>query len=575
MRSFLLFLVLASAALLVPLRTGAATLKSIELRGRVVDYYSNRFILTADGNVRVQLNDGTVIRGDTFTMDLKLNRFLVAGDVHLDGPNVHEVGAAFAGYPDLERNYFLNAQGTPDRWTYYGLDWSDRHAGRQQPGDAFAFPDLGGAHPYIISRGATVFLKNNVEFPVGSRIDVVGVYLPTPGYVVTFSPNPNFAQNAFSGAVADIGIPYKASADSVSAFHVRYDTFNGAYLSFDQHIVHDRDYLVFSINPLTQDNRQYNLIGYKRESNAVESRIFYQLSTESQGFARPITVSDYGNVQVNARVGRYAVSTSVDQYNDSLLGNAFNGLPNHPSDAQLAVQSFEDEIRPMRYLGVPVKFQYRGGIGFDHDGYGITSVNGAPFGGVNYTTIWQHFIGLTLYTSSLRVAKQTSFSLKGDKQRQWFSLGHYVDTATETATLAHTPNTSKLPAEYLAYTVQTVGDYYGALQTYAYAPFTDVVTTPFGTYSGLAAFRGLASTRYYTGSLVYAPTPYFTANFIVQRFYTNPAPVPGLGGLPPWQFSGDVRLRLSAHVLMDIGRSYFFNFADQRWSPQFTIQFSP
>ena len=37
-----------------------------------VDYDGNRFILTADGHVRAQLSDGTVISGDTFSVDLKL-----------------------------------------------------------------------------------------------------------------------------------------------------------------------------------------------------------------------------------------------------------------------------------------------------------------------------------------------------------------------------------------------------------------------------------------------------------------------------------------------------------------------
>ncbi len=75
------------------------------MRADVVDYYSNRYILTADGNVSARLSDGTIVTGNTFSMDLKLNRFLIAGNVHLDGPHIHAMGAAFAGYPDISRNY--------------------------------------------------------------------------------------------------------------------------------------------------------------------------------------------------------------------------------------------------------------------------------------------------------------------------------------------------------------------------------------------------------------------------------------------------------------------------------------
>ena len=130
MRFFLLILVVASTALLAPTFAGAETTRSVELHASVIDYYSNRFILTADGNVRARLSDGTVVSGETFSIDLKLNRFLIAGNVHIDGPKIHAAGAALAGYPDLERFYFLPEGGTPDRWTYYGLDFTDTHPGR-------------------------------------------------------------------------------------------------------------------------------------------------------------------------------------------------------------------------------------------------------------------------------------------------------------------------------------------------------------------------------------------------------------------------------------------------------------
>src|ERR1700761_3617345 len=58
----------------------AAPPTSLDITANRVDFYYNRFILTADGNVRVRLSDGTIVRGQTFTMDLKLNRYLVAGN---------------------------------------------------------------------------------------------------------------------------------------------------------------------------------------------------------------------------------------------------------------------------------------------------------------------------------------------------------------------------------------------------------------------------------------------------------------------------------------------------------------
>jgi hypothetical protein len=598
MRFFLLFLIVASIVLLAPGTAGAESTRSIELKAAVVDYYSDRFILTADGNVSAKFSDGTVVRGQTFSMDLKLNRFLIAGNVHVDGPHIHAEGAAFAGYPDLERNYFLTEDATPDRWTYYGLDFTDPHPGRQQPGDAFYFVDVSELKPYIVANSATIFLKNNVEFPVGSRILVLGAYIPTPGYVVNYSSNPNFYQNAFSGATFDIGIPYHGAADALSAFHIRYDPYRGLYTAFDQHFVHNQDYAVFSVDPLTQNQRQFNAILYKRVSPAVETRFFYQLSALSQGLSLPQSSGDYANFAVNARVGKYAVGLNVDQYNNSLLAGAqdmfaANGLrqAGHPFDMTLNVQSYEDEFRLFRYLGVPLKFQYRAGYGYVYDSYGLPvagtagfpvtnpdgSVTPGNFQGAVYPTIYQTYLGFTVYTNSMKIAKFTTISAKADKLTQWFSLPHHIVTTDVSSTIAYTPQSIKKPAFLLSYDILNIGDFYASreMQLVAYPPAADTITNEFGTFSGLAAFDGFATSRTLSASMVYTPTPYFALNLTAQYFNVTPRAVPGVGGSAPLQFNADVRVRLSKNILVDVSRSYFFNFADQKWSPQFFIQFSP
>ena len=576
-------------------RANAVT-RSIVLKADVVDYYSNRYILTADGHVRARLSDGTVVSGQTFSMDLKLNRFLIAGDVHLDGPTVHLVGAAFAGYPDLDHYYFLSEGDVPDRWTFFGSDYKDDHAGRDQPGDAFYLPDVSGSAPFLVGNSVTIFPKNNVEFGVGSRIRIAGVYTPTPGWVVNFSSNPNFYQNGFSGGVFDIQIPFRGSANDITAFDIRYDQYRGAYLSFEEHYVHNADYVVFTINPLTQDERQWNLIAYKRESPAVETRLFAQLSTLSTWpFKQPSQSSAYTNFQLNSRIGRYAASLNVDQYNNSLIptdNTAYTpqGLQvaGHPFDLQFSMQSFEDEWRLFRYLGVPLKFQYRAGYGWDYNGYGVLAVNGQPtWNGAAYPLISNTFVGLTAYTPSIRVAKLTTFSVKSDKERQWFSLPHHIDTTNTTATVAYTPSISTRPAFFLSYNVLNIGDYYGKDQLTAYPPGgitclgqiaptpCNTLTNQYGTFTGLDAFRGIATSRSLTGSVIYTPTRYFAVNLTMQHFDVTPAPVPGVGGQPPFQISADVRFRLTQNLLVDVARSYYFNFGSQVWSPQFAITLSP
>jgi hypothetical protein len=489
----------------------------------------------------------------------------------VDGPHVHVAGVAFAGFPDLDRNYFLTDAPVPDRWTWYGLDFTDPHKGRQQPGDAFFFQDVAGLKPYIVAHAATIFLKNNVEFPAGARISVEGAYLPTPGYVVNYSSNPNFYQNAFQGAVFDIAIPFHGAADALSAFHVRYDQLRGFYTAFDQHFVHNLDYAVFSVDPMTQNQRQYNAILYKRLSPALEARTFFQLSSLSRGLSLPDVATSFDNFVVNTKAGRYAIGLNADQYNDSLLNPASNPdfQPEHPFDMMINVQSYEDEFRVFRYLGVPVKFTYRFGYGYNYDSYGLPTVQGYSFGpapgeGPQYTSIFEKYLGTTAYSTPVHIAKLTTISVKADRLEQWYSLPHHVVTTDVSTTIARTPLTTKLPAFLLTYDVLNIGDFYGPQQAAAY---------PLNPLTG--AFDGFATSHDLSGSMVYTPTPYFALNVTMQHFTVFPKPVPFVGGTAPYQLSLDVRTRLSSHLLVDLSRSYYFNFSNEQWSPQFGIQFSP
>jgi len=404
-------LLLAIAALAGARAADAAPTSSLNLRADVVDYYSNRFIVTGDGNVRVRFSDGTVATGETFAMDLKLNRFVVAGNVHLDGRNVHQQGAAYAGFLDLDRSYLLTEGGEPDRYTYFGLDYSDNHKGRDIPGDVFSLPDVSQERPFAISRRASIIPKTLISL-LGPRVYIYGLRAPLPAYVVNFASNPNWYQNGFAGAVANVGLPLYATHDSMSTLDLRYDQQRGLYTSFEQHFVWNRDYAVITVNPLTQDQRQWNFIGYKRESPALETRVFFQLSLLSQfPLSEPKSASSFGNLAINTVLGRHAIGFTMDQFNNSLLPSTNSGITGfgarvdgHPMDLQISVQSYEDEWRLWRHLGLPIKFQYRFGGGYSHDAYGVSTLGPLDLNfdytwlGFYYPTIFQHFLGVTVYT---------------------------------------------------------------------------------------------------------------------------------------------------------------------------------
>lgn len=554
---------------------------SLDVTANGVDFYFNRFIVTADGNVRVRLSDGTVISGQTFSMDLKLNRYLVAGDVHVDGPTIHEAGAAFAGYPDLDRSYFLPTGGTPARETFFGVNWAHPTTTREQPGDAFYFPDLTGERAYIKANGVRIVPKTNALFS-NAQIYTAGVYLPVPRYVVTFAANSHFFENTFFGGNFDVGVPFNGSAHSLTALHLRNDPYNGTYLAFDQHFVWDQDYIAFGVDPLTQQERQYNLVAYKRWTPKFESRLFLQESAAQAGIInRPTNAAGFGELQLSGGFRGSNLSYTQDNYYNYMLGIpqgltdlstlTANFDPRWLQHAVDGVLAFTGGPSPLERGKIGLYIRPRAGTGFAHDIYGE---GGYPNEQPGPPDSLYHYFGGTLYTSPLKLSSTASLSASYDRQRTWYNVPHEVDLGDLLFTAADANERLRL-RYYLAYEIKTTDDYWGSAQLAAYPPYPNTVTTQFGTFGGQAAWRGLGTSRGYTSSVIYSPTSYFAFKLILSRFYDTPAPVPGLYGQPPWQLTTDVRFRVSRQILVDVTRAYYFNFADERWTPVLGVQISP
>ncbi len=563
----------------------AATSTSLDITAKRVNFYSNRFIVTADGNVRVRLSDGTIIRGETFTMDLKLNRYLIAGGVQFAPAKSPDVlaGAAFAGYPDLERSYFLPENASPARWTFFGGDWTDRHPGREQPGDAYNFPNLTGERAYIYSKSARITSHTNVIFTL-PMIYVAGAYVPQPRYVVTFSPNSHYYENAFFGARFDIGEPFNGSEHSLSALHLRNDPVNGTYLAFDQHFVWPQDWIVFGIDPLTQEERQYNLIAYKRISPKMEARLFTQVSAAQRPlFAEAENSAGFGQISMTGSFKGMALNYIQDNYWQYLQGLPYGitdltqplidydpRWQDHPMDGTLSLYSTRD--RSLLKGPLPVSFNWHASLRLSHDIYGV---GGGYPGDPQLKDNWDHYVGGTLGTSRpITLPGGLSFTATYTREKHWFNVDHTQDFAQSRVSLSGAVNKRHV-RYFVAYEVNNIGDYWGNKQTEVYTPNADTLQTAFGTYTGQAAWRGLATNRGYTGALIYAPTAWFELAGYLSRHYDTPAPVPGAYGQPPWQLIGNVRIRIAKQILLDLSRQYYFNFANERWTPQFDIQFSP
>jgi hypothetical protein len=586
----------------------------IRLSADRVQFYYDRFLVEADGNVRVRTSDGLIATGDTFSMDLKLNRFLLAGHVHVSDAAGSQDGAAIADFVEFNRIYLVpltresqNATGIPDRWTFVDGDFAHPAKGREMPGDTFYFPDLGNAKPYLTGRSAVIGSHSFVRFG-GGQFDAAegsGVYLPVPTYYINFSGDQHLGDNSLAGANYDATWEFAGSANAISALHLRYDTVNKSYMSFEQHLSGRKAYAVFSVNPMTRPSKFWDLLLSDRPSDKTQVRTFTQLHTFQFGLSSPLESQQVTTLQLTQALHGSYLQGSYQTENFSLLplgcypmtpGNTSDHctVPFHPSNAQISLQTFDRPLTPY-FHGARVYEHLSFGFGFQHEAF-ISDANPAAalqtLGGVPYTTIWQHQLGLELFMPDLKFGPDLNIPTKYyavnasfQKQRQWNSLPHYIDTTQSRISLSKTLDSHWL--SYLDYNVQNVEDNYGAQQSAIYPGFTPVVNGV--EYPGYQAFHGTATFRTLSFGLNYSNGGNFTLNLLARKHNDFPAPIPFffqfatpdvLGnfnvqyflGQPPYDVTAEVRMRINPHMSIDIQRSYFFNYSNLRWSPHFVFQ---
>jgi hypothetical protein len=577
----------------------------VRLTADHVAFYYDSFLIEADGNVRVQTSDGFSASGDAFSMDLKLNRFLVAGHVTLNARNEQATGAALSDFLDFNRIYFVPVTGEPDRWTFVDGDLAHPIKGRTMPGDTFAFPRL-PAQPSVTASSAVIGTKNYARF-IGATTYLGGVGVPLGSYVVNFSPNQYFAQNSLTGANFDATWNFAGNNNSLSALHFRYDTQNYAYLAFEQHFVGQHEYAIFSANPLTKSDRFFNLAAYEKLGDRFQIQTFTQLNI-NQGFPeRPLSETQTTYVTMTAALPHSYLQLASNLTNYNLLGpgqiNPNNpvgaGNLSHPSQMQLTATSFQNRIGKL-----PLYEQTFVGYGFNHDSVGAQqyalpippSESGLQsFGGTTYTSIWNTVFGFSLFIPSVKIGNRDNpykayfLNAAFTKQRQWNSLPHHIDNTSTTLSLSR--QFSRPVNSYVSYQVQNTGDYY--LQG-GYPPCTIQLdpTKPGYCPASLTAFRGVSTLRTLALGTNYDPNPDFNASLVYRHHDDFPIPVPDLFplpltnvigqpiynsylGQPPNDITGDVRFKILPHMLLDVQRTYYFNFGNIRWSPNFIVQVLP
>lgn len=562
----------------------------VQLGAKRVTFYYDRFLVEADGGVKVRTSDGMTLTGDAFSMDLKLNRFVLAGHVHAQSPAGAQDGAALADFLDFNRIYFVPITGEPDRWTFLNGDFAHPAKGRQMPGDTFEFPDLSGDSPFLIASAATIGEKNFVRFG-GGRVDLangLGAFIPIPSFYVNFGTDPHMGANSLAGASFDATYQFAGNANAISALHFRYDPVNKTYLSMEQHLSNKNEYAVFSVNPMTRPSKFWDLVTGFTGSDRFQVHTFSQLHTFQYGLSQPLESSQFSIVQLTQALPQSYLQLNTNFTNFNLLAPNATGnyqghgyIQNHPTSVMLTAQTFDHRIGHL-----PIFEHINYGYGWNNDSLGLQTL-----GGVRYDRIYQKTLGFTLFTSAYPIGhsyiqtKNLYLNAIFNKQLVGNSLPHFQQLTDTRVSLSKIYDRHWL--SYLQYEVDNVGDYYGAQQLAVYPPFTPVVNGI--SYPGYRAFRGLATFHTLSLGLNYTNNANFSFSLLGEQHTDFPKPIPFffplpptdfLGnplpgnflGRPPYDVTGDMRFRVNSHMAVDVQRTYYFNYQNMRWSPQFVIQ---
>jgi hypothetical protein len=613
----------AAAPAPAPTATPAPPRTVLYLTASRIDFYYDRFLLEGDGKVRVRTSDGFTVTGDAFSMDLKLNRFMVAGHVTLHDATGTVSGAAISDFLDFRRIYFVPVTTEPDRWTFLDGDLVHPAKGRVMPGDAFYFPVV-TQRPSVTATGAVIETKTYVRF-VNSHTYFGGAEIPLGTDVVNFSSTQFFAQNTLSGASVDLTWNMAGSPNALTALHLRYDPTYKTYLSVEQHLVGDHEYAIFSVNPATRAEKWYNLALYEKLGSRFQIQSFTQYYAQQNWLDMPRASQQTTYLSATYAFPHSYVSATSQLTNYNMLGPASLFAPNtvagsldHPSQVQLTATSFQNKIP-----GLPISEQIYEGYGFNHDSVGGDQYTqgfngtapipvpglqayGAPcadqHGAKNpplyfcpvYTTIWNTVFGFNLFTQSIKLNQPSNpnetyyFTASYNKQYQWNSLPHWISTDSENFTISR--EFARSLNAYVGYQILNVGDHY---INGGYTP-CEPVGSDWCPLS-FTSFRGVSTLRTTSLGINIVPDPEFNFSLLVRHHDDFPIPVPGtfalppnniLGqplyssylGQPPYDATGDIRFKVWTHGLLDVSRTFYWYgnpYRTQFWQPSFVIQLLP
>jgi hypothetical protein len=540
--------IIALVCVLLLRRPAAA--ETYRLRADRVAFYTNSFILQGVGNVHLDLGDGRQISADFFSMDIHGSRFIVAGNVRLQEPDVDDAFVALSADLVAQRAYAIVAGDTLEHWSFSENDFAHPQRDAQAPADAFELPLIRDP-PTKLGHKIVIGTRNYIRYGscVTQFIGGAGLYIPVPDCYVNVGDDPDLAQSALAGSNLGGAINLTGSANAVSGIFINYDQANGLYAALQQNISSPKAWAVLGVTASAHPG--LSVIGAATPSDSFGVRV----STELQSLATTSTSGITGFRYSDLRLAQALPFGYAELFASSAADNGTGPLffPTRPTSAQIDLAS------PNVPIGNAVFGTMRIGYGEQHDPFGLEQL-----GNVNYTTLGFGYLNAALSAPAIPIG--------GADPRRRFDLGALVSQTIERFSIPHETATTTTAVSLMkplgsasvsfGYTVANVADRY-ADQQLAY-PATVPGFDGFATFRTLALGVTLEASPQLTTSLTVRahddfPKPAQNLFPTVEAAPLGQNPYPFQLGQPPGDVTLAFRLRINPQLSLDVTDTQFIN----------------
>lgn len=522
--------------------TTAASARASELPSRVdvradrLSFYpyQNQTLLAGEGHVTVREGART-IEGDTLRYDVINNKVLVTGNVKVrDRARVIAAEAYALDLPSGNAEV-LQIGDVPTTFSIHDDDATTAKEGPPSK-DAFAQIDIDNAKPYIKSKHAIVTPGAGLRMSPADFPTPIGPAMRLPTFLYTLVQNNNIAQTSLPGSTFDQPLNLTSSPGSVLAAHLRYDSYYGPTIGFDEHLVNgDKSYAVISAVPFR--NRQVDLLAYEQIRSGLQQTL---------NLTHTIGQYPYNNVAYKLQnTGRSETLTF-----QSTLSNADNSV-----GLDLATISHD--------VGHYFTYQMHTGYSYNHNYEAYPEAN-------DFRTTF----GANLSAPSVNI-KGTTFDERYLYNYTAYDYPHQLTDSTAYFGASHQfPNISLTGNVQFEQTDDRFRDVDVTDRALGLPDPTTDYLAPDGTYyPGYFAYAGLSTLRQYQSSATFGT--HGDNKTIVTMTYTHDFPQFHGYGRPPLTAQLEIVRRITPTIRIDVGRSYTFGWDGRYLSPQYTFSISP